>query len=170
MVTQRKPPNVSFPGWVERQIRTAEASGAFEHLPGKGKPIPDLDRRQDDLAWVANYLRRENVDAAELLPPALALAKEVEQLPERVQRERSELQVRRRVEDLNERIRQAHARPQVGPPVRVRTVDVEALVQTWRDSRPPAAPPAEPAPVQVPGRARVRWFRRRVPGANVLPG
>ena len=135
-MTQRKPPGVSFPGWVERQIRTAEASGAFANLPGAGKPIPDLDRRHDDLAWVANYLRRENVDAAELLPPGLALAKEVEQLPERLQREKSEPRVRRHVEDLNERIRQAHARPQVGPPVRVRPVDVEAALQQWRDSRP----------------------------------
>ena len=157
-MTRRKPPNVSFPGWVERQIRTAEASGAFDHLPGKGKPIPDLDRPQPELAWVAGYLRRENIDTAELLPPALALAKEVEQLPARIQRERSEPGARRYVEDLNDRIRQAHARPQVGPPVRVRPVDVEAAVRQWRDARPTPAP--EPVAVPAPA-ARRRWFGRR---------
>ena len=62
-MTQRKPPNVSVPDWVERQIRTAQAQGAFANLPGAGKPIPDLDRPQPELAWIAGYLRREDVDA-----------------------------------------------------------------------------------------------------------
>ncbi|MDT4950518.1 MAG: hypothetical protein QOJ37_3113, partial [Pseudonocardiales bacterium] len=34
-MTDRKPQNVSFPDWVEGQIRTAEADGAFANLPGK---------------------------------------------------------------------------------------------------------------------------------------
>jgi hypothetical protein len=158
-LTERKPTQLSVPAWVERQIRAAEQSGAFDDLPGKGRPIPDLGRKHDDLAWVADYLRRENVDAAELLPPALALAKEVEQLPERLAREASETRVRRHVEALNARIHTAYARPHLsGPPMRVRPVDVEAAVQQWRTTRPtPAAQPVPPSPV----RARRRWFRRR---------
>jgi len=157
VMTDRKPPTMSFPDWVDAQIRAAEAEGAFANLPGAGKPIPDLDRSQDDLAWVANYLRRENVDVAEILPPALALAKEVERLDERVQAARSETQARRLVEDLNERIDEAYARPQVGPPLRVKRVKVEEALERWRATRP-AAPPPAPPPVAV--RARRRWFRR----------
>jgi DnaJ-like protein len=159
-VTERKPPQLSVPAWVERQIRAAEQSGAFDDLPGKGRPIPDLGRKHDDMAWVADYLRRENVDAAELLPPALALAKEVEQLPERLAREASEARVRRHIETLNARIHSAYARPHLsGPPMRVRPVDLEAAVRQRRTTRPtpPAAEPAPPTPV----RARRRWFRRQ---------
>jgi Domain of unknown function (DUF1992) len=161
-MTTRKPPNLSVPDWIERQIRTAEADGAFDNLPGAGKPIPDIDRPQHELAWVANYLRRENVDTADLLPPALALAKEVETLPERLVRERSEARARALVDDLNERIDQAYARPQVGPPLRVKKVKVDAAMAQWHEMQAAlaaAAPalPAVPAPDPV---LRRRWLRR----------
>jgi hypothetical protein len=159
-MTTRKPPKISFPGWVERQIRTAEARGAFENLPGAGKPIPDLGTAKPEMAWVAEYLRRENVDVTDLLPEALALAKEVEVLPERLRRERSEVRARKLVEDLNGRISRAHARPQVGPPVRVKTVNVEDAVQRWREERAVLAPAPRPTPEPpAPRRRRRRWFR-----------
>ncbi len=131
-MTTRKPANVDFPGWVEQQIRQAIAEGAFDNLPGAGKPIPDLGRPQPELAWVANYLRRENVDVAALLPPALALAKEVEDLPGRLLAEVSESTARRVVEDLNQRIARAHAAPQDGPPLRVKMIDVDAALEDRR--------------------------------------
>lgn len=167
-MTPRKPPNVSVPDWVERQIRTATANGAFENLPGAGKPIPNLDRPQDDLAWIANYLKRENVDVTGLLPPGLALAKEVESLPMRLLGERTELHARRVIEDLNGRILRALAAPQVGPPLRVRTVRVEAAVTQWRADRAAlaeaaAAARAEAAAAAVPANSvRRRGWRRRV--------
>lgn len=167
-MTQRKPPNLSFPDWVAHQIRTAEAEGAFENLEGAGKPIPDLDRPRDELAWVASYLRRENVDVAPLLPPGLALAKEVELLPDQLARERSEARVRATVEDLNRRIREALLAPQVGPAVRVRRVDVEAAVEQWRAARAAidaARGPAAPTVSASPAPARRRWwFGRRAGG------
>jgi hypothetical protein len=158
-MTKRKPQNMTFPGWVEQQIRAAEAKGAFENLPGSGRPIPDLDRPQNELDWLAGYLRRENVDVTEVLPPALALAKEVEELPVRLAGIASELRARQAVEELNDRIHREYARPQTGPPLRVKLVKVdEALVQ-WRAARAALAPPPplnDPAPA-----ARRRWFGRR---------
>jgi hypothetical protein len=160
-VTQRKPSSSSFPDWVEHQIRTAQADGAFDNLPGAGKPIPGIDEPQHELSWVANYLRREDADVAGLLPPALALAKEVEALPERLVRERSESCVRGIVEDLNERIRAAQRAPQVGPPMRVTTVSLDDAVAQWRAARP--AVRAEP-PVALPAPARrsrlASWLHR----------
>jgi hypothetical protein len=161
-MTTRKPPTMSFPDWIEHQIRAAEAEGAFDNLPGAGKPIPDIDRPQDELAWVANYLRRESGNVAEVLPPALALAKEVELLPERLRKERTEAGARAVVAELNERISRAHARPQVGPPLRVKLVNIEAAMDRWRQdlaARAAATPVTPPAPV-VPARRR-SWFGRR---------
>jgi hypothetical protein len=165
MMTKRKPPTMTFPGWIERQIRTAEAEGAFENLPGAGQPIADLDRRQDDLAWIANYLRRENVDVAELLPPSLRLAKEAETIDEVLLRARTEDGARQLVEDLNERIDDAYARPQVGPPLQVKRVNVEAALERRRNALAAAAPPpSDPLPTRQPAaaaRVRRRWWRRR---------
>ncbi|WP_338183472.1 DUF1992 domain-containing protein [Jatrophihabitans sp.] len=154
---------MSFPGWIERQIKEAEADGAFDRLPGKGKPIAGLDEPQPELAWLAGYLKREGVDAASLLPPSLALAKEVETLPERLRRVRSEGDARRLIDDLNARILRAHALPPDGPPFRVKCVDVEATISEWarqREAEATAVPrvqPTEPAE----RRGRRGWFRRR---------
>lgn len=134
-MTERKPHNVSWGDWVEFQIRAAQHRGEFDDLPGAGKPIPGLDKPHTELDWVAAKLRRENVAIAALLPPSLALAKEVEDLPQRLLAERSEAAVRALVEDLNRRILLAHRRPQEGPPLRVTAQDVDRLVSAWREAR-----------------------------------
>jgi hypothetical protein len=156
-MTRRKPANMDFPGWVEQQIRAAEAEGAFEALPGAGRPITDLG---DDSTWLANYLRRENVDVADLLPPALRLAKEVDTLDERLLAARSDPAARRLVEDLNRRIDEAYARPQVGPPLRVKKVDVDAALERRRAALAARVPPPPP-PAPAPAPTRRRWWSRR---------
>jgi hypothetical protein len=161
-MTPRKPPNVSIPNWVERQIRTADAEGAFANLPGAGQPIRGLGTPQPELSWLADYLRRENADLAAVLPPALAIAKEVEDLPARLLREPTEARVRAVVDELNARIDVQYARPQVGPPFRVKLVKVDAALEQWRADRAAVAAaavsarPVEPPTVR-PGR---RWRRR----------
>jgi Domain of unknown function (DUF1992) len=164
-MTSRKPPNVSVQSWVEHQIRAAQAAGRFDNLPGAGQPIANLDGPRDELAWVADYLRREEVDVAALLPPALALAKEVEDLPKRLLAEKSATRVRAIVGDLNDRIRRAHRLPQAGPPVRVWVVDVEQAVEQWtiaraaRDAAASSSIVANVGPAVVLPRRR-RWFGR----------
>ncbi len=43
-MTERKPGDVSFEGWIEYQIRRAQEAGAFDNLGGAGKPLPGIDR------------------------------------------------------------------------------------------------------------------------------
>lgn len=118
--------------WVERQIREAQERGAFDDLPGAGKPLPR--RTGDVMEWVAEKLRAENSDTTSLLPPSLALRKEIEDLPTRLAKVRSEAKVREIVADLNRRIRQEILIPRAGPPLLVRPVDVEEAVEAWRAS------------------------------------
>ncbi|HSM02576.1 MAG TPA: DUF1992 domain-containing protein [Acidimicrobiia bacterium] len=52
------------PDLVERQIRDAMERGEFDHLPGAGKPLPDVDRQYDPAWWAKRWLesaRREDV-------------------------------------------------------------------------------------------------------------
>jgi hypothetical protein len=173
-MTKRTPPTMTMPGWIEHQIRSAEAEGAFENLPGAGKPIKGLGDPRPELAWVADYLRRENVDVAELLPPQLAIAREVEKLRERLLTEASERSARAVVDDLNERISAAHARPQIGPVFRVKLVAVEPAIEQWRSDRAALLELRDAQRAQAAQRraaaeaalaqqraARRRWFRRR---------
>lgn len=128
--------------WVRHRVEEAARRGLFDDLPLSGKPLPRRDP-QHDPDWVTDWMRREQIDVSLLLPPSLALAREVEQLPGRLAAIRDEQRVRDLVADLNRRIRAAIARPESGPPMRTRPVDVESVVTRWRETTPP--PPARRA-------------------------
>lgn len=155
-MTERKPPGTSFTSWIDQQISEAERRGAFDNLPGAGKPIP---RRGDDedgaQAWLRQYLRREGVSGEELLPIPLRLRKEIERLTETAQELHSEKEVREVVAGLNERIAEWRRIPQ-GPPIVVPLVDEELMVSRWRDAHPVTSPPSTLAQVTD----RPRWWRR----------
>src|ERR687891_1354881 len=90
-----------YESWVERQIREAMERGEFDNLPGAGKPIPDLDKPHDELWWVKQKLRREQLA---YLPPTLAVRKEAEDALAAATQASSEGQVRRIVADINAKI------------------------------------------------------------------
>lgn len=157
-MTERKPSDIDIETWVERQIRTARDNGAFDDLPGAGKPIPASST--EEMAWVRAFLKRENLSGEALLPTPLQLRKEIERLPRTVASLRSEDAVRAVVADLNRRIVEWLRAP-TGPQVPVGRVDVEDVVEQWRSTRPArptAAPASEPEAAPVRGR---RWWRRR---------
>jgi Domain of unknown function (DUF1992) len=134
-MTGRKPPKVSFRWWVDRQIGEARERGEFDDLPGTGKPLPKPTGNDAATDWMLRQVRAGGHDTEALLPPALALKREVQDLPERLAGERAEERVREVVADLNERIRQAYLNHHTGPPLTVALVDVEEAVEDWRRSR-----------------------------------
>jgi len=162
---ERKPPEISFASWIDQRINEAAERGAFDNLPGAGKPLPRRGEAGDGQAWLRDYLRREGVAAEELLPAPLRLRKEVERLTETVQDLRSEQEVREVVAGLNRRILAWRRIPE-GPPVYLPLVNEEAMVARWRDAQHPDAQPgaARPAPAGPPARdvpsSRLRWWHR----------
>ena len=157
-MTERKPKEISFTSWIDRQINEAQERGEFDNLPGAGKPLPRRALSSD--AWLRDYLDREGVSAEEMLPVPLRLRKEAERLPDTLGELRSEQDVREVVRHLNQRILQWRRIPE-GPPIYLRLVNEEDMVARWRQTRPrPAAPvPPEPPPAPPPPAAR-RWWRR----------
>jgi hypothetical protein len=166
-VKERKPQSMSFTSWIDQQIADAERRGVFDNLPGAGKPL-ELKREADSdygQAWMRDYARREGVPPEEFLPAPLRLRKEIERLTEAVGEMSSEQEVRDTVGDLNRRILEWRRIP-VGPPIFVRLVNKDEMVQRWRAaqtakrSRLAAQPPGPggPAPETTPGRRR--WWRR----------
>jgi hypothetical protein len=162
-MTERKPPGMSFPSWVDQRIAEAEERGVFDNLPGTGKPIPkgEADHGQ---AWLRDYLRREGVSAEELLPVPFRLRREIERLAGEVTGLRSEQQVREVASELNRRIMDWR-RISAGPPIFVPLVNEEDMVGRWQAAhRAPAPPPAGARPETAgpprPPRPR-RWWRRR---------
>jgi Domain of unknown function (DUF1992) len=159
-MTERKPAGMSFTSWIDQQISEAAERGAFDNLPGAGKPLPKRDDGPE--AWLHKWLRREGVSAEEMLPTPLKLRKQSERLAEAVPSLRSEQDVREMVAGLNERIMQWRKLP-LGPPVFVPLVDEEQMVCLWREAQPtPADHDSHKDAESARARPRRFWRRSRV--------
>jgi hypothetical protein len=112
-MTDRKPPGIDFGTWVERKIREAAERGAFDNLPGAGKPIPDLDKPHDELWWIKRKLRDEQLAA---LPPTIALVRAI-------------------VAAINAKIADGNRKAASGPPLNLAPFDAERVVARWRAAR-----------------------------------
>jgi hypothetical protein len=132
-MTERKPPGASWETWIEAQIRVAMEDGAFDNLPGAGKPLPNLGQGYDPLSWwVKQLVQREQIS---MLPPSLELLRKVEKELAAIEKLHDEATVRRRVVALNVEIAKVNATVMEGPPTRLGTLDVDQVVAQWRQTR-----------------------------------
>lgn len=131
-MTERKPPGVNWESWIDRVIREGRDRGEFDNLPGAGRPLPDLDKPRDEMWWVKQLLRRENVA---FTPPTLAIRKELEDAMELIAQQGSEDEVRSIIAAINTRIREVNSSPSSGPPSSVMPLDVDETVRKWRQGR-----------------------------------
>ncbi len=118
----------SWDALVEHRIREAQQAGQFDNLPGFGKPLPDLGDLNDENWWIRRKLHDEGVS---VLPPSLAILKDIQDALARLEQLPSEMAVRRMVGELNERIRKAQFAAIDGPPTRAMPLDAEQIVARW---------------------------------------
>jgi hypothetical protein len=131
-MTERKPPGTSWETWIDAQIRVAREQGAFDNLPGAGKPLPNLDQEYDLATWVRQLVQREQLS---ILPPSLELLRKVETELTAIEKLHDEATVRCRVGALNAEIAKANATVMEGPPTRLGTLDIDKVVARWRQTR-----------------------------------
>ena len=127
---EKKPPKISWETWVERKIRESMERGEFDNLPGAGQPIADLARPYDELWWLRKKLRDEKLS---IDPPIMVLRKELDETLERIGAARSEAEVRRLVEAINERIVYVNSHTFFGPASDLAPLNVERIVAEWRE-------------------------------------
>jgi Domain of unknown function (DUF1992) len=130
-MTERKPPGTSWESWIEAQIRVAQEQGAFDDLPGAGKPLPNLDQYDPDW-WLKQLVEREQVA---MLPPSLELRRKVEAELAAIEQLADEATVRGRVVALNVEIAKVNATVVEGPPTHLGTLDIDQVVARWRQTR-----------------------------------
>ena len=131
-MTERKPSGTSWETWIEAQIRVAMEEGAFDNLPGAGKPLPNLGQEHDPLWWVKQLVQREQIS---MLPPSLELLRKVETELAAIEKLDDEATVRHRVTALNVEIAKINATAVEGPPTRLGTLDVDQVLARWRRAR-----------------------------------
>ena len=125
----RTPFSQGWESWLDKQIREAEARGEFKDLPGFGKPIEGLDKPYDDMWWLRDLMKREDL---QYLPETLQVRKEIEEELERVSRMREEHRVRDALAALNAKIEKANRTLVDGPPLNKSTVDIEDFIDRWK--------------------------------------
>lgn len=128
---RHRPPGVSFETWIDRQIREAMDRGAFDDLPGAGKPLRNLGDRGD--SWIMGKLQREGIEAP--LPGKLALRREVHRIQDTLADVDDEARAREIIEDLNAQVRQSYRVPEQGPAIWVSLVPVDEALAEWRRRR-----------------------------------
>ena len=128
-MTERKPPGTSWETWIDEQIRVAREQGAFDNLPGAGRPLPNLGQEYDADWWVKQLVQREQIS---MLPPSLELLRKVEKELAAIEKLHDEATVRHRVAALNVEIAKVNATVVEGPPTRLGTLDVDHVVAQWR--------------------------------------
>jgi hypothetical protein len=131
-MTERKPPGTSWETWIDAQIRVAREQGAFDNLPGAGKPLPNLCQEYDPEWWVKQLVQREQIS---ILPPSLELLRKVETELVAIEKLHDEATIRRRLAALNVEIAKVNATALEGPPTRLGTLDVDKLLAKWRRTR-----------------------------------
>ena len=150
---------------VEQRIREAQEQGAFDDLPGAGRPLRGLHGPQDENWWVRSYLEREGLPADVLLPTPLRLRREIDRLPETVRDMETERDVRDAVAAVAARVAQWLRFPD-GPQIAVPVPRADGIVAGWRPDRAARAMPPLPAradgapPANEPPRRRRGLLRR----------
>ena len=159
-VTERKPANVSWESWIEAQISEARERGEFENLPGYGKPLANLDGNHDEMWWIREWLKRNDVG---FTPSAIAVRRAAEDLLGSLERFPTERGLRTALDELNVRIREMNRSFVMdGPPSNMMPLDVEPVVARWADLRAAREVVVEVVPPE-PVALKRRWFRRPRP-------
>ena len=131
-MTERKTPGTSVGSWIEAQISAAMQKGAFDNLPGAGKPLPNSGQGYDPDRWVKQLLEREG---ASMTPPSLELRRKVEKELATLGAVDNEGAVRTRIAELNAEIGKFNATFVEGPPTNLAMLDVDQVVTRWRHAR-----------------------------------
>lgn len=155
-MTERLPPGADPREVAEERLAAARRRGEIDNLAWHGRPL-DLSDAGDPDWWVRRKLRDEQV----ALPPALQLRRDRDELLATLHTLRGEGVARTALEALDGRIRYAASHVIAGPPSTLLPLDVEALVEQWRATRPPPTTLAPAPPATVPRlRRALRWLRR----------
>lgn len=103
--------------------------GAFDRLPGRGRPLPGLDRTYDPAWWARAYIeRRAAIDRA------IELAAEIDRGMGSVWALPDTAQVEAEVDRLNSLLEAANQG--VPPGEGVPLLDLDAVLDTWRRMAP----------------------------------
>ncbi|MEK7470285.1 MAG: DUF1992 domain-containing protein [Planctomycetota bacterium] len=131
-MSERKPIQQGWNSWIDEQVAKAQREGAFDNLPGTGKPLKDLDRPYEEDWWLREFLEREQLSVT---PEPIDLRARISQLRDEAATLTDEREVRRRFVAMNVLISRLNSIPQPDAMAPVAPADVEEELRTFRRRR-----------------------------------
>lgn len=128
-MSERKPIQQGWNSWIDEQVERAQRDGAFDNLPGAGKPLKDLDRPYDEDWWLREFLEREQLSVT---PEPIELRTRIDALRAEAAKMTDEREVRRRFVAMNSLIARLNAIPSPDALAPVAPADVDEEVRAWR--------------------------------------
>ncbi|KAF0245987.1 MAG: DnaJ-like domain-containing [Planctomycetota bacterium] len=131
-MSERKPFQQTWNSWIDEQVAKAQREGAFDNLPGTGKPLKNLDRPYEEDWWLREFLEREQLSVT---PEPIDLRARITQLREEALKVTDEREARRRFVAMNALIARLNGIPQPDAMAPVAPVDVDEEIRAWRRRR-----------------------------------
>lgn len=128
-MSERKPIQQCWNSWIDEQVERAQRDGAFDNLPGAGKPLKDLDRPYNEDWWLREFLEREQLSVT---PEPIELRTRIDALRAEAAKMTDEREVRRRFVAMNSLIARLNAIPSPDALVPVAPADIDEEVRAWR--------------------------------------
>jgi hypothetical protein len=131
-MSERKPIQQGWNSWIDEQVEKARKEGAFDNLPGTGKPLKNLDAPYEEDWWLREFLEREQLSVT---PEPIELRARIDTLRAEAAMLTDEREARRRFVAMNALIARMNSIPQPDALPPVAPVDVDAEVRAWRRRR-----------------------------------
>ncbi len=118
---------------IDQMFAKAAREGAFDDLPGAGKPLESLkDKRPMVDRWLEQKCAEEDLSLEDALPAGLKLRKHVPLELARIARMKDATEARSALEALDAHIRQVNRTHTRGPHSNVAPLDLATELRKWR--------------------------------------
>lgn len=131
-MSERKPIQQGWNSWIDEQVERARRDGAFDNLPGAGKPLKDLDRPYEEDWWLREFLEREQLSVT---PEPIELRSRIDALRAEAGKMTDEREVRRRFVAMNSLIARLNAITSPDALTPVAPADIDEEIRAWRRKR-----------------------------------
>lgn len=128
-MSERKPIQQSFNSWVDELVAKAQREGAFDNLPGAGRPLKDLDKPYEEDWWLREFLAREQLSVT---PEPIDLRRRIALLRDEAGKCSDERDARSRLVAMNALIARLNLIPQPDAVAPVAPVNVEEELRALR--------------------------------------
>jgi hypothetical protein len=127
----RKPFEITWNSWIDRQIEESRKKGEFDNLSGRGQSLAQLASTYDENWWIKNKMQEEDYN---LTPPTIKMRKKTEEWLAQFHKISHVDVMKFQAKQLNLEITEAN-QTSLGPMLPQSLLNIEQLCLDWKKKR-----------------------------------